>query len=139
MFFTAIITRSADYTAEPVAVGDNGERNSLIEIVLPTVLVLVVALIVIVLLLFWMKSRRKQRALKNSKMFAFAGSGTMNMRERLKADSMRSIDSRLLRLFDPEKLKQYSLDEVEYVKDLGEGHFGKVYHGKSFDEYSLYL
>ena len=94
------------------------------------VVAIVGVLFVVIVLLYQRRQERKHQALKNSKIIAF-GSGSMNMRERLKADSMKSLDSRLLRLFDPDKLKQYPLDEVEYVKDLGEGHFGKVYHGES--------
>ena len=51
------------------------------------------------------------------------------MRDRLRVKSLKGLDSRLLELYDANKMKQYSLDHVHYVKDLGEGFFGKVFQG----------
>lgn len=61
--------------------------------------------------------------------YAITKKGSITMRDRLRAESLKSLDSRLLRLYDPNKLKQYRLDHVQYVKDLGEGFFGKVFQG----------
>ena len=61
--------------------------------------------------------------------YAITKKGSITMRDRLRAESLKSLDSRLLRLYDPNKLKQYRLDHVHYVKDLGEGFFGKVFQG----------
>ena len=68
--------------------------------------------------------RRKQR-----KRDALSKKGSITMRDRLRVKSLKGLDSRLLELYDANKMKQYSLDHVHYVKDLGEGFFGKVFQG----------
>ena len=61
--------------------------------------------------------------------YTLSQKGSITMRDRLRAESLKSLDSRLLGLYDPNKLRQYRLDHVQYVKDLGEGFFGKVFQG----------
>ena len=42
---------------------------------------------------------------------------------------MHSMSSKIAELYDPSKLKQFSLDNIEYLSDLGEGQFGLVFKG----------
>ena len=51
------------------------------------------------------------------------------MRDKLRAESLKSLDALLLRHYDPNRLKQYRMDRVHYVRDLGAGSFGKVFQG----------
>ena len=54
----------------------------------------------------------------------------VSMRDRIRAESLRVLDqSKVMSLFNPDDLLQYSLDRVEYVRDLGEGNFGQVFQG----------
>ena len=80
-------------------------------------------------IVFLIRRRRKKKrdAVDNAR--ALSHKGSMTMRDRLRAESLKSLDSRLLGLYDPKKLRQYPLDDVQYVKDLGEGFFGKVFQG----------
>jgi hypothetical protein len=43
---------------------------------------------------------------------------------------MHSLSSKIAEMYDPSKLKQFSLDNIEYLSDLGEGQFGLVFKGK---------
>ncbi|KAK3755760.1 hypothetical protein QZH41_019986 [Actinostola sp. cb2023] len=100
------------------------------DIILPIVLPIffVVILIIFVVVAFIVvrhKREQKERAMNNSRLML--SDGALTMREKLRADSLKSLDSRMLRLYDPSKIKHYGLDNVEYLKDLGEGHFGKVF------------
>ena len=97
-------------------------------VIIPVVIIGTLAIVVIIIVLILWRRRRKERdAVDNG--FAIVKKGSMTMRDRLRAESLKSLDSRLLRLYDPNKLKQYRLDHVSYVKDLGEGFFGKVFQG----------
>ena len=52
-----------------------------------------------------------------------------SMRDKLRKESLKSLDTLLLRHYDPDKLRQYTLDRVQYIKELGMGSFGKVFQG----------
>ena len=100
---------------------DDGDK---LEIILPVVLI-GLSIIVVCAVIFVLYRRSKK---ENAR--ALPHKASITMRDRLRAESLKSLDSRLLRLYDPDKLKQYRLDQVAYVKDLGEGFFGKVFQGK---------
>ncbi|XP_068736694.1 muscle, skeletal receptor tyrosine-protein kinase-like isoform X2 [Montipora capricornis] len=107
---------------------DTSELN--LAVIIPVVIIGTLAIVVIIIVLILLGRRRKERdAVDNG--FAIVKKGSMTMRDRLRAESLKSLDSRLLRLYDPNKLKQYRLDHVSYVKDLGEGFFGKVFQGRA--------
>ena len=80
-------------------------------------------MVCVIVVVLWQR-RQKRDAVENAN-----AQGTMTMRDRLRAESLKGLDSRLLHLYDPNKLKQCRLDQVQYVKDLGEGFFGKVFQG----------
>lgn len=111
-------------TNKPTSPSDDKKLDITLPIVFVCLFIIVVCVIVFVL----RRRREKKRdAVDNAHVLSHKGS--MTMRDRLRAESLKSLDSRLLRLYDPDKLKQYSLDHVQYVKDLGEGFFGKVFQG----------
>lgn len=39
------------------------------------------------------------------------------------------MSDKIAEMYDPSKLKQFSLDSIEYISDLGEGQFGLVFQG----------
>ena len=52
------------------------------------------------------------------------------MKARLsEALQITSLSSKIAEMYDPNKLKQFSLDQIEYISDLGEGQFGLVFKG----------
>ena len=72
----------------------------------------------------------------------------LNMRKISKVDSestmkarlfeaiqITSLSSKIAEMYDPSKLKQFSLDQIEYIADLGEGQFGLVFKGLLFHGY----
>ena len=59
------------------------------------------------------------------------------MRDKLRAESLKSLDTLLSRHYDPNKLRQYRLDRVQYVRDLGMGSFGNVFQGTLHLPHSL--
>ena len=100
-----------------------------LEIIIPFMVVGTLAIVVIIIILILWRRKQKQRdAVDNG--FAVIKKGSITMRDRLRAESLKSLDSRLLRLYDPNKLRQYPLDHVSYIKDIGEGFFGKVFQGR---------
>jgi len=99
-----------------------------LEIIIPLVVVGFLLIVACIVFVVWRRRQKKKRdAVDNA--YAITKKGSMTMRDRLRAESLKSLDSRLLRLYDPNKLRQYRLDHVQYVKDLGEGFFGKVFQG----------
>ena len=54
---------------------------------------------------------------------------TMKARLSLMLEMHSSLSSKIAEMFDPSKLKQFSLDDIEYLSDLGEGQFGLVFKG----------
>lgn len=119
--YTEASTNNANPTTRPA------DDNKL-EIIIPLIIVGILLILVLVMVFVFWRRRLKQRdAVDNA--HAIAKKGSITMRDRLRAESLKSLDSRLLRLYDPNKLKQYRLDHVQYVKDLGEGFFGKVFQG----------
>jgi len=111
-------------TNKPTSPSDDKNLDIILPIVLVCVFIIVVIVIVFVL---WQRRQKKRDAVDNG--HALSHKGSMTVRDRLRAESLKSLDSRLLRLYDPDKLKQYRLDHVQYVRDLGEGFFGKVFQG----------
>lgn len=121
--YTEASTNNANPTTRPA------DDNKL-EIIIPLIIVGILLILVLVMVFVFWRRRLKQRdAVDNA--HAIAKKGSITMRDRLRAESLKSLDSRLLRLYDPNKLKQYRLDHVQYVKDLGEGFFGKVFQGRA--------
>ena len=111
-------------TNQPTSPSDDKNLDIILPIVFVCLFIIVVCVIVFVL---WQRRQKKRDAVDNA--HALSHKGSMTMRDRLRAESLKSLDSRLLRLYDPNKLRQYRLDHVQYVKDLGEGFFGKVFQG----------
>ena len=122
---------SSDYTE--TTMGANTEKPTpqpgrKLEIILPIVIVCLCIILLCVIVVVLLRRRQKMRdAVDNG--HALSHKGSITMRDRLRAESLKSLDSRLLGLYDPKKLRQYNLDHVQYVKDLGEGFFGKVFQG----------
>ena len=55
------------------------------------------------------------------------------MKARLsEALQITSLSSKIAEMYDPSKLKQFSLDQIDYISDLGEGQFGLVFKGLRF-------
>ena len=70
---------------------------------------------------------QKQEANKDMEMF----SSFTTVRDRIRQDSMPNpLEEALAKLTEDQKPPQCELDKVEYVKDLGQGQFGKVFQGK---------
>ena len=118
-----------DYTEEPITTQrtppqptPTADHDNNLSIILPMafffLLVIVVCVIVFVL---W---RRRQ---END--FDIMSEPGFSMRDKLRTESLKSLDTLLLRHYDPNKLRQYRLDRVQYVKELGVGSFGKVFQG----------
>ena len=104
------------------------QPGSKLGIILPIVIVGLCIILLCVIVVVLLRRRQKMRdAVDNG--HALSHKGSITMRDRLRAESLKSLDSRLLGLYDPKKLRQYNLDHVQYVKDLGEGFFGKVFQG----------
>jgi hypothetical protein len=55
---------------------------------------------------------------------------TMKARLSKMLEMRSSLSSKIAEMFDPSKLKQFSLDNIEYISDLGEGQFGLVFKGR---------
>ena len=110
-------------TNKPTSPSD--DKN--LDIILPIVFVCVFIVVCVIMFLLWQRRKKNRDAVDNAR--GLSQKGSITMRDRLRAESLKSLDSRLLRLYDPNKLKQYRLDHVQYVKDLGEGFFGKVFQG----------
>ena len=111
----------ADFT--PLADGDK------LHIIIPLVVVGFLLIVVCLILFIFLQRRKKKRKDAVDNAHDITKKGSITMRDRLRAESLKSLDSRLLRLYDPNKLRQYPLDHVQYVRDLGEGFFGKVFQG----------
>lgn len=115
-----------DYTEEKIAIhgqpttppSDNN-LSTILPLVFTLVLIIVVCVVVFVL---W---RRRQ-----INKFERMSESAFTMRDKLRAESLKSLDTLLSRHYDPNKLRQYRLDRVQYVRDLGMGSFGKVFQGK---------
>lgn len=119
----------ADYKARPSTSPSPNTDDDRLEIIIPFMVVGTLAIVVIIIILILWRRKQKQRdAVDNG--FAVIKKGSITMRDRLRAESLKSLDSRLLRLYDPNKLRQYPLDHVSYIKDIGEGFFGKVFQGR---------
>ena len=117
-----------DYTEEKIAIHDAGQPttpstdnnlSTILPLVFMFVLIIVVCVIVFVL---W-----RRRQINESDRMSESG---FTMRDKLRAESLKSLDTLLSRHYDPNKLRQYRLDRVQYVRDLGMGSFGKVFQGK---------
>ncbi|KAJ7370090.1 hypothetical protein OS493_034301 [Desmophyllum pertusum] len=114
---------TAQPTSTPTADHDN-KLSIILPIVLVGLLIIVVCAIVFVL---W--GRRTYLRRQESEL-AIMPEG-FSMRDKLRAESLKSLDTLLLRHYDPNRLKQYRLDRVQYVKDLGAGSFGNVFQGRA--------
>ena len=112
-----------DSTPSPPADGDK------LHIIIPLVVIGFLLIVVCVILVMFLQQRKKKRKDAVDNAHDITKKGSITMRDRLRAESLKSLDSRLLRLYDPNKLRQYPLDHVQYVRDLGEGFFGKVFQG----------
>jgi len=110
-------------TNKPTSPSD--DKN--LDIILPIVFVFLFIVVCVIMFLLWQRRKKNRDAVDNAR--GLSHHGSITMRDRLRAESLKSLDSRLLRLYDPNKLRQYRLDHVQYVKDLGEGFFGKVFQG----------
>ena len=55
--------------------------------------------------------------------------GNTTMKDRVTCMPVSSLTSKIAEMFDPTKLRQFSLDKIDYVCDLGEGQFGLVFKG----------
>ena len=108
-------------TNQPTSPSDDKILAIILPIVFVCIFIIVVCVIVSVL---WQRRQKRRDAADNAH-----ARGSMTMRDRLRAESLKSLDSRLSHLYDPNKLKQCRLDHVKYMKDLGEGFFGKVFQG----------
>lgn len=101
----------------------NQDSDDNLRIFLPTVTVSLLTIVVcIIIFLLWRRHRDDMETLVEPPAFS--------MRDKLRAESLKSFDTLLSRHFDPNRLRQYRLDRVHYVKDLGVGSFGKVFQGK---------
>ena len=102
---------------------NQGSDDDNLRIFLPTVTVSLLTIVVcIIIFLLWRRHRDDMETLVEPPAFS--------MRDKLRAESLKSFDTLLSRHFDPNRLRQYRLDHVHYVKDLGVGSFGKVFQGK---------
>ncbi|XP_067047151.1 muscle, skeletal receptor tyrosine-protein kinase-like isoform X2 [Acropora muricata] len=127
---TCIQTGFFDYEALQGTSPPPNTDDDRLEIIIPFMVVGTLAIVVIIIILILWRRKQKQRdAVDNG--FAVIKKGSITMRDRLRAESLKSLDSRLLRLYDPNKLRQYPLDHVSYIKDIGEGFFGKVFQGRA--------
>lgn len=118
-----IIADSTPTSPTPQADGDK------LHIIIPLVIIGFLLIGVCIILFMFLQRRKKKRKDAVDNAHNITKKGSVTMRDRLRAESLKSLDSRLLRLYDPNKLRQYPLDHVEYVRDLGEGFFGKVFQG----------
>ncbi|RMX42737.1 hypothetical protein pdam_00014156 [Pocillopora damicornis] len=100
---------------------NQGSNDDNLRIFLPTVTVSLLTIVVcIIIFLLWRRHRDDMETLVEPPAFS--------MRDKLRAESLKSFDTLLSRHFDPNRLRQYRLDHVHYVKDLGVGSFGKGIH-----------
>lgn len=103
---------------------NQGSDDDNLRIFLPTVTVSLLTIVVcIIIFLLWRRHRDDMETLVEPPAFS--------MRDKLRAESLKSFDTLLSRHFDPNRLRQYRLDHVHYVKDLGVGSFGKVFQGRA--------
>lgn len=121
--FTDYTEEEVDSTPSPPADGDK------LHIIIPPVVIGFLLIVVCIILVMFLQRRKKKRKDAVDNAHDITKKGSITMRDRLRAESLKSLDSRLLRLYDPNKLRQYPLDHVQYVRDLGEGFFGKVFQG----------
>jgi len=119
--YTESIETSTAFPRTTFAADDNK-----LHIILPLVFVGLVILACVVVFVLW---RRRQIAITQN--------APITMRDRLRAESLNNLDARLLELSSANKPKQYRLDQVQYVKDLGEGFFGRVFQGTAMYNESL--
>ena len=76
-----------------------------LEIILPIVIVGLCIILLCVIVVVLLRRRQKMRdAVDNG--HALSHKGSITMRDRLRAESLKSLDSRLLGLYDPKKLRQ---------------------------------
>ena len=121
--YTEVEEIEADSVPTPPANGDK------LHIIIPLVVIGFLLIVVCIILVMFLQRRKKKRKEAVDNAHDITKKGSITMRDRLRAESLKSLDSRLLRLYDPNKLRQYPLDHVQYVRDLGEGFFGKVFQG----------
>lgn len=77
------------------------------------------------------KSKKKlaiEKVALNEVMTRIDSSSTMKERLSHILDES-SLSSKIAKMYDPKKLRQFSLDTIEYISDLGEGQFGLVFKG----------
>ena len=90
----------------------------------------VITLLVVIIIVACISKRRKREPLKLQKGIEGVTFTAMSMRDRIKAESMRALDeSKVLKLFNPDDIRQLPLTSIEYVRDLGSGNFGLVFLG----------
>ena len=78
------------------------------------------------MIIICVKKRRSKKEKVNEDVELF-----VSMRHRLREDSTQNPLMDALAKMDPEdEPPNCRLDNVEYVKDLGQGQFGKVFQGK---------
>lgn len=92
----------------------------------------IIALVVILVIRARRQKTRKyeqEEAKKDLEMFT----NFTTVRDRIRQDSTPNpLIEALARLTPSQKPPHCRLDKVEYVKDLGQGQFGKVFQGRSF-------
>jgi len=111
--YTESVETSTAFPRTTFAADDNK-----LHIILPLVFV---GLVILACVVVFVLRRRRQIAITQN--------APITMRDRLRAESLNNLDARLLELSSANKPKQYRLDQVQYVKDLGEGFFGRVFQG----------
>lgn len=89
-----------------------------LHIIIPLIVVGLLIVACAIVFVLWL---RRQNAISQD--------GAITIRDRLRAESSKSLDSMQLALYGANKPIQCRLDHVVYVKDLGEGFFGKVFQG----------
>ena len=99
----------------------------------------VVILLIIILALCRRQRRKKEKErqdreheeikLRSLKKAEDERSSTMRARLSQMLEMHSSFSSKIAEMYDPSKLKQFSLDNIEYLSDLGEGQFGLVFKG----------
>lgn len=87
------------------------------------------------IMIFRSKREKKQKYQEEEVKRDFEMFSTITtVRDRIRQDSMPNpLVEALARLTPDQKPPQCRLDKVEYVKDLGQGQFGKVFQGELFN------
>lgn len=102
-------------------------ENSILPVIAAVSAAVVLVITIVVIILVLRHLRRKQQMYKGD----HEGATSMtSIRDRIRQDSYVNPLMELLASSKPGELVQYPLDCVEYIRDLGEGQFGKVFQGR---------